>query len=253
MIKKLKQYYLDIISCLHFTGPIYFIAFTVNSLSSFPLTSTPSRLETVCSTLFWSPSHTLRCRSLGVGTKSAASCSPSMCEWAHCTNQRAMFPGGYLHGLLGQGTCFPADQTQKIKAASHSALITHCCLAALKRCVLQTWSLSWGAGSVVSANCLKSCACSPCLWPSNQSESKPGSISVTKFGIHLHELQLTERIWFRASCPGCPSGEGEIPAPLECRPSHLCLRQVSHAERINQSSEVFVNLHLLAREPGQPV
>ena len=147
-IKKLKQYYLSINSFLHLTWPIYFTAFIANSLPSFPLISTPPRLETVCSALLWSPSHTLRCRSLGVGTMSAASCSPSTCEWAHCRNQQATFPGGCLHGLLGQSTCFPDDQTEKIKAASHSALIIHCCLGAVKRCVSQTWSLSWGAGSV---------------------------------------------------------------------------------------------------------
>ena len=109
-IKKLKQYYLGINSSLRLTWPIYFIAFIVNSSPNFPLISTPPRLQIVCSALLWSPSHMLRCRSLGVGTTSAASFSPSTCKWAHCTNQQAAFPGGCLHGLLGQGACFPADQ-----------------------------------------------------------------------------------------------------------------------------------------------
>lgn len=138
-IKKLKQYYLGINSCLRLTSPIYFIAFTVNSLPNFPLISTPPRLAAVCSALLWSPSHMLRCCSLGVGTTSAAGCSPRTSEWAHCTNQQAPFSRGCLRGLLGQGTCFPADQTEKIKAASHSTLIIHCCLGAVKRCVSQTW------------------------------------------------------------------------------------------------------------------
>lgn len=216
-IKKLKQYYLGINSCLRLTQPIYFVAFIVNSLPNFPLISTPPRLEIVCSALLWSPSYMLRCPGCWDNVSNKLLTKYLWVSPLH--KPASCIPRRVSAGPVGPGhllSCWP----EKIKATSHSTLIIHFCLGTVKRCLSQMWSLSWGTGSVASGNWCRTCDCSPCLWPSDQSESEPGSISVTKFEVHFQEPQLTERIQFRASCPGCPSAEGGILAPSERGPPH---------------------------------
>lgn len=138
---------MDIKSCLRLTQPVYFTGFTVNSLPNFPLISTPPRLGPVCSAQkpFPDAEVPLAGRWDDVSSK-------LLTKYPRASPlPKPALPGGCLRGLLGQGTCFPADQTKKIKAASGSALIIHCCSGAVKRYVSQTWSLSGGAGSVAPA------------------------------------------------------------------------------------------------------
>lgn len=231
-IEKFKQYYLAINSCLCFTQPVSFITLIVNSLPNSPVISTPTRLETVHSALLWSPSHVPL-----VGTMSAASCSlwmssaPRSSLWVSCA------PRSVHAWPAGPGHCFPADQTEKTKVTSHSAQVTHCCSGDDKRSIGSVAPATWAVTH------------SPCLWPNHQSECKPGSGSVTKHEVQFYKLQLTEQIQHRASCP---SAWGDSSA-FRTQSNSPCLTEVSHAGRINLSSELLISQSLLERQLGQLV
>lgn len=191
----------------------------------------------------------LGCCSLGTGTMSASSCSPSTGEWAHCINQQAVFPGGCLHDLLGHGTGFLADQTQKIKAASHSALIIHC-LGADKRGISQTWSLSWGVGALHQLIGMRYVTAVPVCdqvigWKANRALFLSFSLRCTFRNFHWLKGSGSETLAQLLFSWGRDFGTFRVSiSPFQ--------RQVSHAGRISLSSEVLISRNLLEREPGQP-
>lgn len=138
------------------------------------------------------------------------------CPWVSCApssvSARPVGPGHLL-------SCWPnrENQSRSSQRPSYSLLLKNWQEERLTDVlpVLRGWEC-----------CTRIVTHSPCLWPSHQSERKPGSGSVAKHEVQFHKLQLTERTQYKALCL---SADGEIPVPSERSPTHAasvrCLTQ----------------------------